>query len=103
MVLEEDPNVPTMRVHQLENVGHELEQLLLRAHGHRLPRLCPRDHQVHELAMDEGQDLVLAAHVVVEAWLPDADRGCDLLHRDAVITTLVEETGCLLHDLAKLR
>jgi hypothetical protein len=68
-----------------------------------LARLLPPDDEVHELVMDQRQDLLLAAHVVVEAGLAQAHRRGDLVHRHPVVAVPVEQLGCPVHDLLQPR
>jgi hypothetical protein len=79
VVLEEDTEVGPVRVHQLEDVGHELSSSWPAGIVSACRRV-PRYDQAHELVVDQRHDLILPADVVVQRRLADADRRHDVFH-----------------------
>ena len=100
IVLEEDPHVATVGVHQLEHVGHDLQQVLPGiAAG---PRPLPLEQEVDELLVDPEEDLVLARDVVIEGRLADTDGVRERLDVRRVVAASVEEVRRLADELTSL-
>jgi hypothetical protein len=89
-----------MRVHEVEDVAEDLEQLLGRAQLGEGALLLAVDEEVDELLVDGEEDVVLAGEVVVERRLGQAHGACDALHGGGGEALRLEQLGRGLDDVA---
>ncbi|CAB4852743.1 unannotated protein [freshwater metagenome] len=98
VVLKVGAHVALVRLHECQDVGHDLEDHEVGGNPLGDARLLLGQEGVDELLVEPVEDLVLGVEVMVERWLANPHRLGDVVHRRLVVAGPVEQPRGLLEN-----